>query len=439
MSWSPSSPWPVRICRVSRTQGQKLEEISSRFDQLHRQLQLQDEITEAVAYSVVVKEEAFQVFSSRLQDYLKAYPTEPCSRAFQQILKERPLWDAVEAWNRLVDGWKTYRDGLPPQEAEQRANRAPSSWPGIPVSPVAPRSPGINDTPRRSLRRMPGKANPAARLRRVFSASFIENVWMVVVNEKPPHDQAHYYMLKPPEAKNSQLNFTAITDIFGKDVGRSIPLSRIASKGLSPQSQLAEQIKPILADGSKLSRWEATMIDMILAIFHQSDIDPILQVILLKVVIGVAVEGSEPMRIALEAMKTQLDQASLDLDINWINPDTPGLASVQHQAHRLIESLRTKVPTAKHVLDLRDQIEQTVSMTYRPVGRLVRDDARIEVGTGGVVPRQGDLWIVTPSASHGGAWKKVGIIHNNKPLIEARDASALIEGRPVFVLIRTSL
>src|SRR5262249_4702606 len=102
---------------LARALGEKLETARNRLRQIQRQSFALEELTAAVASNQPRPPTDLGPFASRLQQYLKAYPSEPRSLAFKAILDEQPLWSAVDAWNRLVGDWKSHRDGLPPQEA----------------------------------------------------------------------------------------------------------------------------------------------------------------------------------------------------------------------------------------------------------------------------------------------------------------------------------
>ena len=106
---------------LSHTLGQKLEAARTRLDQVRLQSRRLEEITTAVAYSPAAPRDNLGQLAVRLQEYIKAYPEEPRSLAFKEVLNDQPLWNAVDAWNRLAAEWKVDRDGLSPADARDRA------------------------------------------------------------------------------------------------------------------------------------------------------------------------------------------------------------------------------------------------------------------------------------------------------------------------------
>ncbi len=105
----------------------RLESVENRFDQLRGQSQRRDEITEAVAYNVAEPAGDLDLFASRLLAFVRSFPQEPSSKGFQATLGERPLWDAVGAWNDLVKGWKKRGAELSAEEARRERRRVPGS------------------------------------------------------------------------------------------------------------------------------------------------------------------------------------------------------------------------------------------------------------------------------------------------------------------------
>jgi hypothetical protein len=205
--------------------------------------------------------------------------------------------------------------------------------------------------------------------------------------------------------------------------------------GLSPQSKVASQFKPILMDESRLAQWETVMIDLVDAICHLPDVDPILQVALLRKVVGAAMEGSEPLREALGTVKAQLDETTVDVNVPWMNPEAPRLTANRTEAAQLVQSLPDLALARKKALAQQDQVERVIASSYRTVGWLLRSADSWQLRSGATVPPLGDLWVVGLVDNKRGEWRKVGTITGGKPKIDAADSSYLAEGRPVFVII----
>ena len=412
----------------------RFEAVANRFEQLQAESQRTSEITEAVAFNVAHPPADLGLFASRLSAFVRAYSGEPCSKAYETTLNERPLWDSVSAWNTLIKGWQKHDISLSSTEAELRGGACAQFLQQYPEFPDRKDVENYQRYVEAIAQRASGAKSPLAALEALFSKSVVANLSMVVVKNGlyPPK---RFYARSIPAERNGMLQLKYLVDRGDRERTEVIPVSEIISKGLSPQSKLAARAKELLSDRPKLDNWETVMIDLLRSIVSETDVDPIVQTILLKSVVKSAGEGSEPIRISLESMIKQLDHAKIDLETDWTDPEDGPLAENKQQALKLIEAIRAKVPTENHVRTTRDQLERIVLQTHRSVGWLVRDHDGIEVRTGVALPGDGDLWIVAPAADKRGAWKKVGTIAGGKKTIDGRDPRALAEGRPVFMIV----
>jgi hypothetical protein len=287
-------------------------------------------------------------------------------------------------------------------------------------------------------RRAPDDASPTSKLRQLLSDVLVSQVWMVMT--KDPADINHkevikrYYAKQQPTQDANFVHFNGLFDFNGKQMPRAILKERVAYLGLSPQSTVAERFNPILLDDSKLGGWEPVMFDLIEAILDQPNIDPLLQLAMLRRVVELAGDGSEPLRASLQKLKDKLDAASFD-NVAWMNPEAAGVAAPRAVAERAVRSLRSLIDPRKQVLARRDQIEQDVMVEYRPVGWLSRSTNSWAVHFGSPIAAQGKLWVVVPGADKRGQWRQVGTSNGGKPAIDDADASAVAEGRPVFMII----
>ncbi len=416
---------------------EQLDAVSNRFDRLRGESLRTSEITDAVAFNVAARDGDLGLFTTRLSAFVKAYPAEPCSKAFQAALLERPLWDAVAAWNLLIEGWKKRGAALNPTEAEIRAKACAQflqEYPGFPEAKDVERYRAFLEA---IVRRGSGAKSPLAALQALFSNSLVAGLSMVVV-KNGLHSPKRYYARSIPAERNGVLQLRYLAARGDRERTEVIPAKEIISKDLAPQSKLAARAKELLADRSLVEKWDTLTVDLLRSISSDTEVDPIVQVILLKSVVKAAGEGSEVIRASLEGMKHQLDQAKIDLDLDWTDPDVGPLAEDKKQALKLVESLRVKVPTESQLRTNRDRLERIVLRARRTVGWLVRVGDRYEVKTGVALPGDGDLWIVAPSSEKRGEWKKVGTIAGGKPAILSHDPSALAGGRPVFMIVPSS-
>jgi hypothetical protein len=414
---------------------ERLASVQDHFDQLRGELQRTDEITEAVAYNVAEPAGDLDLFATRLLAFVRSYPQEPSSKAFETTLNERPLWNAVGAWNDLVKNWKKRAEELSAEEVRARAAACAGF---LKQNPQAPDPAGVEDYRRymKSIaQRTSSENNPRIALESLFSQSLIANLYMIVVSDGT-NAPKRYYARSLPRESNGKLEVKYIVR-RGKDERHVWVLpGDIVSKVPAPQSELAQSAKKLLSDPSKRDRWDDVMINLVRSVLNQPEIDPILRMNLLKAVIELAGAGSEPIRVALEGAKNVLDQAKINLDADWTDPDTDDLEDVRKEAFQVIGALRENVPHEHQLKIARDHLARAVLQIHRTVGWLIRGAEGYVVRHGVALPVDGDLWVLVPSGEKRGEWKKVGTITSGgKQKIDARDPSALAEGRPVFMIV----
>ncbi len=287
-------------------------------------------------------------------------------------------------------------------------------------------------------RRSTGEENPRTALQSVFSQSLIANLFMIVVKDgtNPPR---RYYTRSLPKESNGKLEVKYIARRAKDERHEWVAAKDIVSKDPAPQSKLAAGAKKLLSDRSMHDRWDDVMIELVKSIVNDPRIDPILQMNLLKVVIESAGAGSEPIRVALEGARKVLDQAKINLDVDWTDPDSDELDDLRNQTRRVIAAAREKLPHENQLNRTRDELERAVLQIHRTVGWLVRGADGYVVKHGVALPADGDLWVLVASGQKRGEWRKVGTITaGGKQKIDAAKQSALALGRPVFMIVPSS-
>ncbi|MHB1560290.1 MAG: hypothetical protein ACYC61_22795 [Isosphaeraceae bacterium] len=426
------------VGNLAKDKAKRLEEARIRLEHLHNQSKRLEAVTTAVAYSPAALWNNAGQLTRALEECIKADPTSPRSRAFQEVVNERPLWESLVAWNRVSAGWKPMADELNPREAGARAPACGQFLDRHPVFPDAEAAGAYKRLVEAISRRTIGvDNNPIGRINRLFSDILVERVWMVTISNRQAGGRvinSHYYAPKQPIDTGSFVRFTSLISFNGKEEAHIFNFDIVSSRGLSPQSRIASDFKPMLADEARLARWEDVMHRLLTRILNEPELDSILQVAMLRRVLQSAGDGSEAFRQAFEPMKTHLDQAEVDVNVPWMNPETPGLDRIRALAARSVETSRGLLPPADRVIALRKQIERAPLQTYTPVGWLAREAGNWRLRTGSTVPKEGELWVVVPVSPKRSRMAKIGRISSSVATIGARDGGILNEGRPVFLI-----
>ncbi len=272
-----------------------------------------------------------------------------------------------------------------------------------------------------------------AKLQQLLTDLLVDNLWMIDV--KPPFAEPirHYYLTqKPPDDAKS---FRYLVGFDGKERTAKVVADWVEKSDVAPQTKIAARFKPMLFQDPSRIDWETVMIDLLDGIRTQPEMDPVLQIALLRKVLESAVEGSEPLREVLRGFKNRLDQAGVDVNVTWMDPENREADKMRPKAAVFVRSLPDLAAARKEAAALRARLSRQMTHRPQPVGWLAREPGGWRVRTGSVLPEAGSLWVVMPGDGSHGAWRKVGTLDQSKPRLSLTDDPALAEGRPVFVTL----
>jgi hypothetical protein len=410
----------------------RLDAIRARLDQRDQRTRLEEAITAAVAYSPASR--GFTnpaAYADALQAFNKSWPNDPRAKAFSAILREQPLWNAIGEWDRLAAPWRSTPWAVAPQEAKIRAEQCRQFLAQHPGAPDVDRSALYQRYMEAVARRGADADGALFKLQRLLSDSLVENLWMVTV--KPPLAEAsrRYYLPQPlaPDAKS--VGYLAGFD--GKERQVKFISDWIEATDVAPQSKIAARFKPIFSGDAARIDWETASLNLLEQIRTQPEIDPVLQVALLRKVLESSIEGSELLREVIGAFKNRLDQADVDVNVPWMDPDNKDADHMRIKAAGVIRSLPELASARKDLSARRAQVERQLARHAETIGWLSRQPDGWRAQTGAVLPQQGILWVAVPGQNQRAAWRKIGLIQQGKPQLSTGDDTALAEGRPIFV------
>jgi hypothetical protein len=413
---------------LSHALGEKLEAVRKEIAQREQRQRLEDEITESVAYSVDRDPVAIEAFIESLATYAKSFPNSPRSKAFALLEKERPAWQAVSKWARLTSAWRDEGEPVGTEKIKVRLDQAARFLAENPSFPDLERAELYRKHLESMSRRDSGAESPRRRLNQLFSDILVESIWMVRVREPKSRGKC-YYMAKRPTEGNRILYLGGFD---GRERAKAIITANIDYSDWSPQTKIAVKYRGILNGDGIVAGWDRAMTDMLGSIRSSPEMDPLLQVALLRKVLDLAMEGSEPLREALGPSKSLLDQADVDVNVPWMDPENSDADRLRPKAVEVVKSLPDFDEVRRGAQQHRQLIEKIVHRLTRPVGWLIREGRRCDVRVGKVLPPKGDLWVIVPGEGARTAWKQVGTIQNSRVKVLADSPEVMVEGRPVF-------
>jgi len=419
---------------LSRALAQDLDSIRTEITQRERRINLEDRITRSVEYSAVGETNDLDPFADLLEQYVKAFPDTPRARAFGQLRRERPVWQSILKWNRLAAGWRAQKDTPSPKELHDRLERTTSFLAGNPWYPAADRVANYKKHLEAMSRRDDKADSPKRRLVQLFSDILVQSIWMMRVKD-PNGTSKCYYMNQPPSERANLIRYLGGFD--GRERARAIIMPFVVYSDWSPQTKIANKYKIVLGQGSTLADWDRVMIELMTAIRSSEDMDPLLQVALLKKVADNAIEGSEPLRAALGPIKGLLEQGDVDVNVPWMDPDNADAVRLRPRALELVKSLPDLAEVLKDAHRHHEQLEHVVKQFPRSVGWLAKEDNGWQVRCGAVIPNEAELWVAVPESNSLSSWKQVGTISGGAIKIFTESGDVVAEGRPVFAMLRS--
>jgi hypothetical protein len=411
--------------------AERLETLRKSCGQSEHQTELTNRLAEA-AQSTMTGEE----YAKILQDYAKEFPLSPRGKAFQQVLQEQPHWQAVLAWNRLVQPWLPRPLDVNFADAKTRSGQIRAFQQAHPQF-VDAATVGHYLLYLEAVGQQEESApeSAAAKLRQLFTSVRIKNLWVLREGDRT------YYLVKDPkgkidDAKEAKEDYVAIrhlADPDAKEKPQKVLLRNITKIARAPQSELAEKVQrmpPNFADRT----WEQAVLTIIQGIQDNRDMDPILQVYLLKHVFELAGKGSYPLALAVKEPLRGIEDAKLDLEVPWINPVSESARNLRP----LARNLRKKLPSSQDLRMAVAQQQERLTSAMDQSSHEVAGWLAWEKDTGWQCrskrPVEGNwsLAVVVPQPNQTAVWRVIGKVVDGKVQLEADNDPALREGRVIF-------
>ncbi len=270
------------------------------------------------------------------------------------------------------------------------------------------------------------------KLQKLMTDLLVDNLWLVAVRAPAAGGPRHYYVPEQPPRNAKSLRYLVGFD--GKERTLNVVGDWVERIEVSPQTKIANKFKPLLFQDPTQIDWEVVMLDLIEQVRGQPGMDPVLRVALLRKVLELALEGSEPLQAALGGLKNQVDQADVDVNVPWMDPESREADQVRPKASAFVRSLPDLTAARKDALARRAAARGLMAIRPQAVGWLAREPDGWRVRTGAVLPSHGTLSIAIAGGDGHGTWKAVGVLDQGRARLTAADEPALAEGRPVFVV-----
>ena len=197
-TWDRTLPYVgENLQSLATVLAQRIDATHAMLERRRKQAQLEEDITDAVAYSAKGGTGNMVKFASSLDNYIKSFPDDPALCEFKQTRDEQALWYDVEEWNRLVEEWKDDPAGAAPHDPKARAEQCGRFLPQHTGTPDAAEIALYQKYLEAIDHRGPGADSATAKIQRLLSDILVDNLWVLKVRESDTRFKSYYLDSQP--------------------------------------------------------------------------------------------------------------------------------------------------------------------------------------------------------------------------------------------------
>jgi hypothetical protein len=431
---------PTESKGISEQKRQWTQELTARFQGLRNSIDLhkqESQLVEQLSLSLH-RRQSVADYVEAVKTYVKAFPETGRGKDLARVLSELPHWEAVAAWHQLIEPWTSKPFEVKPDEAGERAARCNQFLSQHPlyvdaelVREYASCLAAI------SQQQESATGSAAAKLRELFAGLLVKDLWVVKLENGKTYYLKANIQREVQKAKElgtgkGYVNVRYLADSEGKEKSTIIKADDVETTSRAPQSVVADLVQKMPANFTAKT-WEEATLAIAQKIRSNREMDPVLQVNLLKRVLNLAALGSYSLGQALAEHQRQLKEASVDLEVSWIDPNNTAAGGVRGDARHILERLPSLEPLLKAAQAHRAKVEEAVKRSDRsPIGWLARERSRWSCRSAFQLSGTQELCVLVPGAGGTADWCAVGKSIKGTTTVEVVKLEAFVEGRLVF-------
>ena len=421
---------------------------TDRYTRIREQLDFEQQLVRA-AIEMNGGESTYQAYTNLINKQLGRTPETMRARDLKRVLQEADAWKAALGWSDIVRTWRNIREESPgiatkrlgdcqafakkhPKTPDNGAIReAIQYWSAIAKrrdSADAATTDDDDDSEDRGMR---------TRLRLMYSDMVIANTWMVTTDSGKKFYSSQDFSF----GTGDSVTVPVFVGFDGSSKRKNFLRKDIAGGRAvrAPQAVIADEVIRALKTLDD-AKWDETMIQYLNRIRSDSDIDPLLKLILLRRTLEFAMGGSYVLQQELQEYEQALERSGVNLTVPWMDPESVSGPKARNDAKLFLATLSNPDLTAKTLDQRYEQLSKRLLSAVRPVGCLfqTRKGNWIVRSTDSLKEpdRSTQLFIVASKSDGGILWKQVGEMTAASIQVSTGDPEALVEGRPVFLRLR---
>ncbi|QGQ25815.1 hypothetical protein F1728_25465 [Gimesia benthica] len=379
-------------------------------------------------------------YKSALEKYSHARQTAR-GKALQQVLEDEfTVWVGVNAWNQFIDrSTRTDFGTLSADESkawESEARKVQEEYKSFPaaesIQPLLDMLHSVNSRISESGEKLQNQLN------NVFNNETVANLLMIRTI-----DGKRYYCKEPPRSSGSVL---VVNYLEGFDLVKIGGVERIEKENIeyppqsekvnyaAPQAVFSSSAQDLMTDLDRKG-WETTFIEILVLLFENTEMEPVLKLQLIESILKVASQGSLFIKQEFTSHIDLIANSNLDFTVNWIDPENIHSNLARKKAIRVLDRMEHPKTALKSLEAYKAKWKNPVlANQYEWYGWMIEDKAEDKwVCKTKTVPDESEnknLFAIYPK-SETVQIVKVGEVHKGKVTLSG-PSSALQEGRPVF-------
>lgn len=411
-----------------RALGERLKALRDKIENSGDDTLRRSALTRALSDSQPVN-----AYFTAAETYIKRAPGNPLAKDLRKVMGQREAYELAGTWSQLIQPHAGKPLGLSSKEAVQLAGqirKLKQANPNLPSGPAIETYLKCLDAIAQRMESNP--KNATVQFRDIFSGILIKDVWFLRTRDK----QRVYYSGQNlveivKKAPGGQVNLRYFVAEDGDTKPTVMQSTNVEIVARSPQSVLADEVGKIFPEHFAEKHWDETVLSFLGKIRTSKDIDPILQLDLLRQVLASAKAGSYPLGQTCQSYVDKIDAAKIDLKTRWFDIESDAVVKVRLTAKEFVGKLGPFEKTIKATSDdQQQQIATTIANTaLTPVGWLARmPNGRWTVESPVGVPADGDLFALAADST----WQAIGKRVKGKAALDAIGPDLQIEGSLVF-------
>lgn len=371
--------------------------------------------------------------ASELDAFAADFPGASESRSFKAAATHAGEWHAYQQWLILIKNWKYNFTDLGVDDVGPRLKDVDAYIREYPQSPVIADAALYQEFLRRAATAQTGGGPIRKTFKAFVTNPLIANLWVV----RSSAGKNQYYSLGEGKYKASEVASTVevvLTEDFSQPVRKEFTPGQIRKPVPSPQAQWAQTLNDQLVV-MRDTDWPIFVAKALEQAINAKDIDPNVQVLLIRAAVNMARECSWGIDDQV-AQLTQLVPKTPAYTSFWLDPATEGLAEKTAESQRIVNA-------AQKVTGLQDATNAALASMTRPmlidaVGYAVimgRPENMQALTTQANLPANAILQAMVPRVSDGKQTiRKIGTVVNGKPQINPESLTGLEVGMMVFIV-----